>query len=143
MKLHFLPLAHDNMDLVLLHNQGFHRILQFFKICQCLSLHFVIKCVLNNRIRDKLCVQYKINPFWTFFLVYFCYFCYSCYFCYEMKFLLFFLIFCYQMKCPGILKIYLPQFFSYTHLYCHISLLGPIYLQNTLLKRRFKNTLFI
>ena len=119
MKLHFLPLAHDNMDLVLLHNQGFHRILQFFKICQCLSLHFVIKCVLNNRIRDKLCVQYKMNPFWIFFLVYFCYNCYSCYFCYEMKFLLFFPIFCYQMKCPGILKIFLPLFLFYMYYSCH------------------------
>ena len=111
------------MDLVLLHNLGFHRILQYFRICQCLSLHFVMKCVLNNRIRDKLCVQFKMNPFWTFFLVYFYYYHNSCYFCYEMKFLLFFLIFCYQIKCPGILKIYLPKFLSYTHYYCHISLL--------------------
>ena len=82
-----------------------------------------MKCVLNNRIRDKLCVQFKMNPFWTFFLVYFYYYHNSCYFCYEMKFLLFFLIFCYQIKCPGILKIYLPKFLSYTHYYCHISLL--------------------
>ena len=62
-KLYFSPLVHENMDLVLHHNHRFPRILQLFKICQCLSLHFVIKCALNNRIRDNLCVQYKMNPF--------------------------------------------------------------------------------
>ena len=56
----------------------------------------------------------KFRWFWTYFVAYFCYFCNSCYFCYPMKFLLYFLIFCYQMKCPGILKIYLPQFFWYS-----------------------------
>ena len=91
----------------------------FLKICQCLLLHFVIKCVLNGTIRDKLCIQNKMNPFWTFFLVYFCYYFYSCYFCYEMKFLLFFLNFCYHMKCPGIWKTSLSLFFSYMHYSCH------------------------
>ena len=65
----------------------------------------------------------KRETIWPSFVIYFCYFCYSCYFCYEMKFLLFLLIFCYQMKCPGILKIYLSYFFSYTYYYCHTSLL--------------------
>ena len=121
MKLHFLPLAHDNMDLVLLHNQGFHRILQFFKICQCLSLHFVIKCVLNNRIRGKLCVQYKMNPFWTFIIVYYCNLWYPVISVRKWNVCYFFLIFCYKMKCLGILRIYLPLFFSYVDYSCRMS----------------------
>ena len=38
-----------------------------------------------------------------------------------MKCLLFYLIFCYEMKCPGIRKINLPLFFSYVHYSCHTS----------------------
>ena len=33
----------------------------------------------------------------------------------------FFLIFCYKMKCLGILRIYLPLFFSYVYYSCHTS----------------------
>ena len=53
-------------------------------------MHFVLKCVCNNRKRAKFCVQQKWNPFWTFFVVYLCY---PWYICYKTKFLLFFLIF--------------------------------------------------
>ena len=36
-----------------------------------------------------------------------------------MKSMLFFLICCYQMKCPDKLRINLPWFFLYTHYTCH------------------------
>ena len=109
------------MDLVLLHNQGFHKILQFFKICQCLSLHFVIKCVLNHRIRGKLCVQYKMNPFWAFVVVNYCNLWYPVISVRKWNVCYFFLIFCYQMKCPGTRRINLPLFFSCIFYYCHMN----------------------
>ena len=114
MKLLFSLLVLENMDLVLLHNQGFHRILQFFNICQCLSLHFVIKCVLNHRIRGKL-----LNPFWTFVIVYYCNLWYPVISVRKWNVCYFFMIFCYEMKFPDALKINLPLFFSYMHYSCH------------------------
>ena len=62
-----------------------------------------------------------IESILNIFVAYFCYYCYSCYFCYEVKFLLFFLMFCYQMKCLSILSIYLQLFFSYLYYSCHTS----------------------
>ena len=55
------------------------------------------------------------------FVVYFSYYCNSCYFCYKMKCLLFFLIFCYQMKFPGVLNTNLTLSFLYMHYSCHTS----------------------
>ena len=86
-----------------------------------MSLHFVIKCVLNNRIRGKLCVQYKMNPFWTFIIVYYCNLWYPVISVRKWNVCYFFLIFCYQMKCPGTRRINLPLFFSYIFYYCHTN----------------------
>ena len=55
------------------------------------------------------------------FVFYFSYYCNSCYFCYKMKCLLFFLIFCYQMKFPGVLNTNLTLSFLYMHYSCHTS----------------------
>ena len=76
-----------------------------------MSLHFVIKCVLNHRIRGKLCVQYKMNPFWAFVVVNYCNLWYPVISVRKWNACYFFLIFCYQMKSPGTWKIYLPLFF--------------------------------
>ena len=86
-----------------------------------MSLHFVIKCVLNHRIRGKLCVQYKMNPFWAFVVVNYCNLWYPVISVRKWNVCYFFLIFCYQMKCPYIWKIYLPLFFLYICYSCHTS----------------------
>ena len=87
------------------------------------DISFVMKSVLNIRQRAQHCVQQKKKPSWTSFVYYFCYLCYSCYFCYKIKFLLFFGIQCYQMKCPGTRKINQALFFSYILYSCHTSLI--------------------
>ena len=62
-QMHFSPWGHAAMDLVLFNIQGFHTKTFFEVIFLCLTLNFIIKCVLNIRNRAKLCVKQKGDHF--------------------------------------------------------------------------------
>ena len=53
--------GHEAMDLVLLHSQGFHRNFCFKAFFSMSDISFVMKSVLNIRIRPQNCVQQKRN----------------------------------------------------------------------------------
>ena len=75
-------------------------------------------CLKSQKQSQTLCLI-EGRTLWTTHVIYNSY---SCYFCYEvavMISLLFFLIYCYQMKFPDKLRLNLSWFFLYTSYTCH------------------------
>ena len=83
----------------------------------------------GTKFYDKICLKYQKQtqtwcwteerPFWISIVIYNSYSCYFCYVGAVLKSMLFFQIYCYQMKFPDVLIINLPQFFRYTWYTCH------------------------
>ena len=107
-QLHFSPWDYEAMDSVFFNMQGFHKkkfLLSDFLIFDT-KFHYKM-CLKYQKQSQTLCSTIS-RSFWASDIIYFCY---SCYFCYEgsvMKFMLFFLVYCYKMKFPHIRKINLP-----------------------------------
>ena len=108
------------MDLVLLHNQRFHRF--FFKDIFKYVWHYFLyeRCLKYQKKASALCPANR-GAFWTFVIIYYCNLWYPVISVRKWNVCYFFLIFCYEMKCLPSLKIYIPLFFSHEYYSCHIS----------------------
>ena len=117
-QLHFSPWDHEPMDLVLFKKQGFHRKFYWSDFLMSDTRFYHKMCLKSQKQSQTLCLI-EGRTLWTTHVIYNSY---SCYFCYEvavMISLLFFLIYCYQMKFPDKLRLNLSWFFLYTSYTCH------------------------